>query len=218
MEKALRATSTGLGLGQRPQPPPRSPGSETRQTLPPVQLAHCRLSPKPSRIFRGVPTPVSCPGLPACLDLLAEGAHHKRSKDRPRAGPKPRREEPTAGQTRWKLTQSRLGSPQTLGTASLTPRAQPGHIQPGQPGTEALSCQGLRSQPQGACLLGSWTRGWAHATQQPQGLCQVLRSRLGGHCPGGAGGLEGAPHLGSGSRLPASLGGRRSGRTGRRHL
>lgn len=139
MKKALCTTSTSLGAGTATTTPAHVHLAQSPATLcPQVQLAHCRLSPTPSRTFRGVPTPISCPGLSACLDLLAEGAHHKRNRDRPRAGPKPRREEPIPGQTRWKLTQSRLGSPQTPVTTSLTPRA------PARSHPASLDSQGQR--------------------------------------------------------------------------
>lgn len=90
--------------------------------------------------------------------------------------------------------------PETPGTASLIPK-DPSQVTPswpGQPGTEALSCPGLRSQFPRVHLSGLGTQGWAHSLHQPEGLCQVLGSRLGAHCPGGLGGPEGIPHPGSG--------------------
>lgn len=92
------------------------------------------------------------------------------------------------------------GQSQTPGTASLIPKG-PSQVIPSwpeQPGTEALSCPGLRSQFPKVHLLGLGTQEWAHSLQQPEDLCQVLGSRLGAHCPGGLGGPEGIPHPGSG--------------------
>lgn len=78
MKKALRTMSTSLGAGTVTTTPARVHLAQGPARLcPQVRLAHCRLSPNPSKTFSGVPTPVSCPGSSTCLDLLAEGAHHK---------------------------------------------------------------------------------------------------------------------------------------------
>lgn len=89
-------------------------------------------SPAPSRTFHGVSAPTSCPGSSACLNVLAEGAHYKRGRDRLQAGTSPGKRSPPLSKpdgpqhhnTSWAV-------PETLVTASLIPRGpQPGHAQP----------------------------------------------------------------------------------------
>lgn len=98
MKKALCTTSTSLGAGTATTTPAHVHLAQSPARLcPQVQLAQCRLSPTPSRTFRGVPTPISCPGLSACLDLLAEGAHHKLTGTGQGQAPNPGERSPSLG-------------------------------------------------------------------------------------------------------------------------
>lgn len=200
VEKALRTTEHPLS-GQDSEGAPTSVHLAQRlaRLSPYIQLAP-DLTPTPSRAFYGDPIPFFCPSSSACLDLLAAGTHHKCGRDRLWAGPTPEERSPPLGKPDRPQHKANWAIPETPGTASLIPK-DPSQVTPswpGQPGTEALSCPGLRSQFPRVHLSGLGTQGWAHSLQQPEGLCQVLGSHLGAHCPGGLGGPEGIPHPGSG--------------------
>lgn len=199
MEKALRTTEHQLSAQDSEGAPPVFTWLRDVLGSPPrYSLLQTLLQPLPEPSME---TPTPFPALvhqPALICWLRGPTTNVAGTGCGQA-PHPGERSPPLGKPDGPQPKANWAIPDTRDSLPDPQGPRPGHTQLAwQPGTEALSCPGLRSQFPKVHLLGLGTQGWAHSLQQPEGLCQVLGSRLGARCPGGLGGPEGIPHPGSG--------------------